>query len=136
LAYAPQYGAAKDPINIAGTVALNALHGDEEFVYAEQLDDAAHRGWTIIDVREPEEFEAGHVPGARLIPLPELRRRWREIPPDRPIVTYCGVGQRAYYANRILRANGLRPRNLAGGFTTYSLVQAVAASAAPRPAAP
>jgi NADPH-dependent 2,4-dienoyl-CoA reductase/sulfur reductase-like enzyme/rhodanese-related sulfurtransferase len=124
LAYAPPYGAAKDPINIAGYVATNALRGDEAFVDPADLDDVRREQWTIVDVREPFEFEAGHVPGARLIPLAQLRERWREIPPEKPLAVYCGVGQRAYYATRILRDNGLHPRNVAGGWATYCLVHA------------
>lgn len=125
LAYAPQYGAAKDPINVAGYVATNALRGDEDFVGAEELDDANLGNWTIVDVREPAEFEAGHVPGALLIPLGELRQRWKEIPRDKPVAVYCAVGQRGYYATRILRQHGLAPRNIAGGLATYNLVHAV-----------
>jgi rhodanese-related sulfurtransferase len=125
LAYAPQYGAAKDPINIVGFVAANALRGDEEFIYAEELTgEASGNKWTIIDVRTPREHEDGHIPGAVLIPLTELRQRWQEIPRDRPIVLYCEVGHRAYYANRILRQNGVQARNLAGGLNTYQLVHA------------
>jgi NADPH-dependent 2,4-dienoyl-CoA reductase/sulfur reductase-like enzyme/rhodanese-related sulfurtransferase len=124
LAYAPQFGAAKDPVNIAGNVAANALRGDEEFVYAEELDDATRPNWTILDVREPNEFAAGHIPGAVLMPLGQLRDLWEDIPRDKPIAVYCAVGQRAYYASRILRQKGLRSRNIAGGFTTYSLVHA------------
>ena len=122
LAYAPQYGAAKDPVNIAGYVAANLLSGDEAYVYAEELDEAGRGRWTIVDVSEPGEFEAGHVPGARLIPLGELRARWREIPTDKPIAVYCAVGQRGYYATRVLRAMGLTVKNLAGGYATYRLV--------------
>ncbi len=121
LAYAPQFGAAKDPLNIAGNVAANLLRGDEDFVYAEELTEAARPNWTILDVREPAEFTAGHIPGAVHIPLGELRARWTELPRDKPLAVYCAVGQRAYYATRILRAKGLRPRNIAGGFTTYNL---------------
>jgi len=125
LAYAPQFGAAKDPINIVGFVAANLLRGDEEFVYAEELPDASRDQYVILDVRSPAEYEAGCVPGAKLLPLSELRRRWQELPRDRQIVTYCQVGQRAYYANRFLRQKGLRPLNLAGGLTTYRLVHAM-----------
>lgn len=124
LAYAPQYGAAKDPVNIAGNVAANALRGDEDFVDPAELGDDALPNWTILDVREPREFEAGHVPGAILIPLGQLRVRWEEIPTNKPLAVYCAVGQRAYYATRILRAKGLHPRNIAGGFTMYSLCHA------------
>ncbi len=124
LAYAPPYGAAKDPVNIAGYVAANAFHGDEDYVDPAELDAERREQWTIIDVREPFEFEAGHVPGAVLIPLGQLRARWREIPTDKPVVVYCGVGQRAYYATRILRHKGLHPRNVAGGWAAYCLVHA------------
>lgn len=124
LAYAPQYGSAKDPVNVAGYVATNALRGDEDFIDPAELDDDARPNWTILDVREPREYEAGHIPGAVLIPLGQLRARWEEIPNDKPLVVYCAVGQRAYYATRILRAKGLHPRNLAGGFTMYSLCHA------------
>lgn len=124
LAYAPQYGAAKDPVNIAGFVAANLLRGDVEFVYAEELDEAARAQWTIVDVRTPAEYAAGHIPGALLIPLHELRGRLDEIPRDKPIATYCTVGQRSYYANRILRAKGVRSHNLAGGYRVYQWVHA------------
>lgn len=132
LAYAPPFGAAKDPVNIAGYVAGNALRGDEDFVYAEELGDDQRGAWTIIDVREPAEYQAGHIPGAVLMPLAQLRECWEEIPRDKPVALYCTLGQRAYYATRILRAKGLRPRNIAGGLLTYNLVQA-ANAAAPRP---
>jgi len=124
LAYAPQYGAAKDPVNIAGFVASNDLSGDEEFAYTENLLGANRDGCVIVDVRDPMEFAMGHVPDAMLLPLTQIRERWRELPQDKQIVTYCGVGQRSYYANRILRQKGLKPKNLAGGFNTYQLVAA------------
>ena len=123
LAYAPQFGAAKDPINIAGFVAGNALGGDEVFIYPEDLDEAISSGWQIVDVRRPDEFEAGHIPGAQSLPLDELRQRCAEIALGTPVVTYCDVGQRSYYANRILRQRGYRAYNLAGGIRTYRLSQ-------------
>ena len=122
LAYAPQYGAAKDPVNIAGYVAANALSGDEHFIYAEDLSPDQLKNWVIVDVREPVEHEAGHIPGSLPIPLGMLRERWQEIPKDKPLVVYCAAGQRGYYASRILQQKGLQPRNLAGGYTTYCLV--------------
>ncbi len=124
LAYAPQYGSAKDAVNIAGFVAANALNGDEKFIYAEELPPNAPEtaNWTLLDVRSPLEFETGHIPGALNIPLPELRTRWKELPAGKPVASYCGVGQRAYYANRILRTHGIDCTNIAGGLMTYSLV--------------
>ena len=76
----------------------------------------------LVDVRDPEEFEAGRVPGAINLPLNQIRRRLHELPRDREVWLYCGVGQRAYYATRVLMQNGFRVKNLAGGFRTYKLI--------------
>lgn len=124
LAYAPQFGAAKDPVNIAGNVAVNALRGEEEFVDPAVLDAAGRAAYTLLDVREQVEFEAGHIPGARWVPLATLRARLGELPSAKPLAVYCGVGQRAYYATRILRAHGLRACNVAGGFALWTLIHA------------
>lgn len=122
LAYAPQFGSAKDPVNMAGFVAANVLSGDDEVIYAEELDEARRDQYTIVDVREPGEHAAAHIPGAHLIPLGELRDRWDEIPRDKPIVVHCAAGQRAYYACRFLRQRGVPCRNLSGGLRVYRCV--------------
>jgi NADPH-dependent 2,4-dienoyl-CoA reductase/sulfur reductase-like enzyme/rhodanese-related sulfurtransferase len=116
LCYSPQFGAAKDPVNFAGMIAGNALRGDAPLTQWEYLptEDAV-----ILDVREVSEFEGGHVAGAVNIPLPKLRDRVDELPKDREIWVYCQVGQRAYYATRILRLNGFNAKNITGGFKTY-----------------
>lgn len=122
LCYAPQYGAAKDPVNLAGMLAVNVLHGDMPLADWHEL---AGTGAILLDVREPAEFQRSHIPGALNIPLPELRARHSELPTDREIWACCGVGQRAYYAVRYLNQAGHRARNLSGGFTTYqALVRA------------
>ena len=121
LCYAPQYGAAKDPVNLAGMIAANALAGDMP------LADWAQLGSTdalIVDVREPQEYAAGHIPNAINLPLSQLRERYAELPDDREIWLNCGVGQRAYYATRFLAQHGYRPRNLSGGFATYQALRA------------
>jgi NADPH-dependent 2,4-dienoyl-CoA reductase/sulfur reductase-like enzyme/rhodanese-related sulfurtransferase len=114
LCYAPQFGAAKDPVNLAGMIATNHLDGDLPLADWDALGE-----WLVVDVREPEEFAAGHVPGALSFPLSSLRQRWRELPEDRPLALCCGVGQRAYYALRFLAQHGLRVGHLSGGYTTY-----------------
>lgn len=114
LAYAPPFGAAKDPVNMAGFVAANVLRGDAEIMHADSLD-----GTFLLDVRQPEEFAAGHLPGATLVPLPELRSRLDELPRNRPIGVYCQVGLRGYVAARILRHHGFDARNVSGGYKTY-----------------
>jgi len=123
LCYAPQYGSAKDPINMAGFVAANILRGD---VQPAQWSDwltpraAGQETPVVLDVRNREEAAAGAVPGSINIPLGELRSRLGELPRNSEIWVHCGVGQRGYYAARILRQHGFDVRNLSGGFRTYS----------------
>jgi rhodanese-related sulfurtransferase len=122
LAYAPQYGSAKDPINMAGFVAAGRLRGDHpqvdvEAVMAGQVD----RRPVLLDVRTPQEFSAGHIPGAMNIPVDELRSRLGELSRDREIAAYCQVGQRGYLATRILRQAGFSAANIGGGYKTYLL---------------
>ena len=102
LAYAPQYGSAKDPVNMAGFVAAGVLAGDQPIVQAGSL--LEQNSATVLDVRSPAEYGGrGHIPGAVNIPIEELRGRLSEIPRDGPVVTYCQVGQRGYLATRVLR---------------------------------
>ena len=119
LCYAPQFGAAKDPVNLAGMLAQNVLNGDMPVASWSELDgtDAL-----IVDVREPEEFALGHIASAVNLPLSQMRVRFRELPETRDILVYCGVGQRAYFATRFLLHQGYRARNLSGGFTTYKAI--------------
>ena len=121
LCYAPQFGGAKDPVNFAGMIASNALRGDNPLADWGQL---GSDGAFLLDVRDPDEFEEGHIPGAVNLPLNEIRTRMEELPRDREISIYCGVGQRAYYATRILLQNGYHARNLAGGIRTYKQIAA------------
>jgi rhodanese-related sulfurtransferase len=125
LAYAPQYGSAKDPVNMAGFVAGGLLREDHPQTTVEELagDGATESvGPTfLLDVRTPAEFAAGHIPGAVNVPLDELRPRLGELPKDRPVTVYCQVGMRGYLAVRALRQAGLQAGNLAGGFKTYQL---------------
>lgn len=121
LAYAPPYGSAKDPVNFAGFVAANVLRGETEVVHADALPKEA----LLLDVREPAEHAAGSVPGSRLMPLGTVRERMGELPRDREIVVYCAVGIRGYVAERILKQNGFRAKNLSGGYTTWKLFHPV-----------
>jgi len=116
LCYAPQFGAAKDPINIAGMIAANALRGDAPVAHWEDVRPSQSY---VLDVREPREFELGHVEGATNIPLHSLRDSMSGLPRDREILAYCAVGQRSYYASRALRLNGFPAKNISGGMKTY-----------------
>ena len=119
LCYAPQFGAAKDAANFAGMVAWNALDGD---MPAWDWRDTPE-GMFLLDVRDEDEFEEGHVPGAVNIPLPELRKDFSAVPGDRPVGVYCRVGQRGYYAVRFLRQHGIDARNLGGGILTWNAMR-------------
>lgn len=122
LAYSPQYGSAKDPINMAGFVAAGLLRGDHPQVDVESvLTASAEARPYLVDVRTPQEYGRGHLPYAVNIPVDDLRSRLGEIPRDRAIATYCQVGQRGYLATRILRQAGYPAANVGGGYKTYQL---------------
>jgi hypothetical protein len=95
LCYAPQYGAAKDPVNICGMVAANAVRGDVELAHSTDL---GRSRALVLDVRDSREFDGGAIEGSINIPLGQLRERLEKLPRDREIWISCGVGQRAYYA--------------------------------------
>ena len=121
LCYAPQFGSAKDPVNMAGMIAANVLRGDATLVHWDQLSNL--EGRLLLDVRNVDEFEAGNVHGAVNIPLPQLRDRLNELNLEQEIWVYCQVGQRGYYATRILSLNGFKAYNLSGGFKTFQAVK-------------
>jgi NADPH-dependent 2,4-dienoyl-CoA reductase/sulfur reductase-like enzyme/rhodanese-related sulfurtransferase len=122
LAYAPQYGSAKDPINMAGFVAAGLIRGEHPQIDIESiLDDSKNRHPFLLDVRSREEFDRGHIPGAVNVPVDELRPRLEEVPRDQEIAAYCQVGQRGYLATRILLQSGFSAVNVGGGYKTYQL---------------
>lgn len=122
LCYAPQYGSAKDPANMAGFVAANVLRGDVDVSHWQEWFARRESGRElplVLDVRTPSEAAQGAVPGSVNIPLGEIRARLGELPRDREIWVHCGVGQRSYYATRVLRQNGFQVRNLSGGMKSF-----------------
>ncbi|RLS56053.1 MAG: CoA-disulfide reductase [Planctomycetota bacterium] len=122
LSYAPQYGSAKDPINMLGFVAGGLRRGDHPQIDLEDaLAQSYASGLLLIDVRTAAEFGQGHLPGAVNIPVDELRDRLAELSRDRDLAVYCQVGQRGYLATRILLQSGYRVRNIGGGYRTYLL---------------
>ena len=119
LAYAPPYGAAKDPVNMAGFLAANLLRADIHLWYPEDYPDCA-ANVTLLDVRTPAEYQAWHIPGAVLLPYTELRHRLDEVPRDKPVYAYCRSGFRSYIAYCVLKQNGWdQVAFLAGGMMTY-----------------
>ncbi|EME23623.1 FAD-dependent oxidoreductase [Rhodococcus triatomae] len=118
LAYAPQFGSAKDPVNMLGYVADNLRAGTAATIQWHELPAALDAGATLVDVRTPAEFAAGSIPGAVNIELDALRGRADELPAGELVVT-CQVGQRGHTAARILRQLGCDVRNLDGGYRTW-----------------
>ena len=124
-AYAPPFSSAKDPVAISGYVACNILSGKMQPVYWREMQQADTDKITLVDVRTPEEYALGTIPGAVNIPLDDMRQRLGDIPADRPVWLFCGVGLRGYLASNILKAHGYAEvRNLIGGLKTYKAVTA------------
>jgi NADPH-dependent 2,4-dienoyl-CoA reductase/sulfur reductase-like enzyme/rhodanese-related sulfurtransferase len=120
LCYAPQFGSAKDPVNMAGFIAAGVLRGDQPVRHSDDLIAGLLGDITLIDVRTPSEHAQGAIPEAINIEIDELRKRLAKIPRDKPVVVYCQVGFRGYLATRILRQANFNAANLSGGYTTYS----------------
>lgn len=124
LAYAPPFSSAKDPVNMAGYVGSNVLNGDVRPAYWNEAMNADMGRTFLLDVREPSEFEQGHIPNAVNIPLGQLRSRLNELPGNKEIIVNCQVGLRSYIGVRILMQNGFKNvRNLSGGYKTYRAVE-------------
>lgn len=112
LAYAPPYSSAKDPVNMAGFVAENIIKGLVRF--SDVILDSTR---IILDVRESAELLAFEIPGAKHIPLGELRERLGELDKEKPIVTFCAIGVRSYAAARILMQKGFNDVSVYPGGT-------------------
>ena len=119
LAYAPPFGSAKDPVNMAGFVASNVLRGDISLWYAQDWETAT-RDARLVDVRTPEEYAIWHLPGAENVPLAVLRERCTDWDRSVPVRLYCAVGFRSYLAHRALVQRGFADVSvLSGGTATF-----------------
>lgn len=116
LAYAPQFGAAKDPINMVGFVYGNIKAGEKTI----QWYDVEDSGLPVVDVRTPAEFKGGHIPGAINIPLDQLRDSL-DMLPSGPFIVSCAVGVRGHTAAALLAQRGYDVRNLDGGYSTWRM---------------
>jgi len=122
LAYAPPYGAAKDPVNVAGYVAAGRLRGDSTPVTWREVLERDPDRTGLLDVRTDLEWDLGHLEGALHIPQEQLRNRLGELDRDREWILYCSVGQRSYAAERVLKQHGLTAMTLSGGYSLYTTV--------------
>lgn len=120
LAYAPPFGSAKDPVNLAGMAAQGVLNGDVSLTQWHEVAALDPAETLLLDVRHNDERAKGFIPGSIHIPLDALRGRHSELPRDRRIVVYCQSGQRSYFACRLLAQNGFEVSNLTGAWRTWS----------------
>jgi rhodanese-related sulfurtransferase len=112
--------------HVAGLEQLaRAYRGDRSGIEEVSRDELARRlrrgGVVVLDVRPRAEFDAGHIAGARSVPLEELRRHLRSLPPDSEVVAYCR-GPFCVYADqavRTLRRNGVQAVRLEDGFPEW-----------------
>lgn len=89
-------------------------------VSAQQAAELRDQGAFVLDVREPDEWAAGHIPGATLIPLGELPARLSEVPRDQTVLVYCRTGRRSATGRDILKAAGFaNVTSLAGGINEW-----------------
>jgi rhodanese-related sulfurtransferase len=73
----------------------------------------------VIDVRQPQEFDQGHIAGAKLIPLGELRKRMKDLPQGREIVCVCASGSRSRSAAKMLAKEGYAVFDMQGGMQAW-----------------
>lgn len=119
LAYAPPFGSAKDQVNLAGMAAQNLLAGHLQLLEVEDLSQVMAEGAVLLDVREPEELQAGVIPGAKSWPLSQMRDRDWPWAQDAQVVVYCQAGLRGYIAQRHLRQRGYAAYSLNGGWQSW-----------------
>ncbi|NFO92736.1 pyridine nucleotide-disulfide oxidoreductase [Clostridium botulinum] len=124
LCYAPPFSTAKDVVNYAGYVGSNLLNNDFKQVNIDKVRELVENNAVIIDVREREEYENGHIKNSKNIPLSELRERVNEIPKDAPVYLHCRTGQRSYNATLALQNLGYTNiYNITGSFLGLSFYE-------------
>lgn len=122
LTYAPPFGSAKDPVNMAGYAAINLLLGQSENIQWHELAAELAKGKVLLDVRKPNELAKGKFKNSQNIPLDDLRERLNELDKKTEYIVSCQSGLRSYNAERILKQEGYKVKNLDGAFGLYSKV--------------
>jgi NADPH-dependent 2,4-dienoyl-CoA reductase/sulfur reductase-like enzyme/rhodanese-related sulfurtransferase len=122
LSYHPEYGSAKDSINILGMIGENIKKGEYRQMDVEELKDMIKnkQDITILDVRTKREFGMGHIEGALNIPVDELRGNLDELDRNSKIVVHCRTSYRSYLAYLILKNSGFKTVwNLNGSYMSW-----------------
>lgn len=88
-------------------------------VTVDDLDAARNNGATVLDVRESDEYAAGHVPGAQMLPLGILPVRMQDLPKNEPVYVLCQSGGRSAQAAELLHTAGIDVRNVVGGTSAW-----------------
>ncbi|RHJ28169.1 FAD-dependent oxidoreductase [Lactococcus lactis] len=122
LTYAPPFGSAKDPVNMAGYAAINLLLEQSENIQWHELAAELAKGKVLLDVRNPNELAKGKFKNSQNIPLDDLRERLNELDKKTEYIVSCQSGLRSYNAERILKQEGYKVKNLDGAFGLYSKV--------------
>ncbi|MET8698078.1 MBL fold metallo-hydrolase [Kitasatospora sp. NPDC004723] len=124
-------GALAGPVDAVGAEHLTAAGRVDADTLAAQLAEGTG-GFELLDVRGPGEVrEKGGIPGARLVPLPELLARLAELPTEQPLTVICAGGNRSSVAASVLRARGFEAVDLRGGFAAWNGEVVHAADRAP-----
>ena len=118
LAYAPPFGSAKDAVNMLGYVAENVVSGVSKVAQWHEIDEYREKGYELLDVRSESECGRGVIPGARNIPVDEIRDRCSELK-NKNLLVNCQVGLRGHTASMLLKELGFNPVNLDGGYLTW-----------------
>lgn len=123
LCYAPPFGSAKDPVNMAGFMIENIEKGLVQQFHWHDVKDLPRDGSVqLLDVRTPSEAARGMIDGFRNIPLDELREHLDELDPGKPVYVHCHSGLRSYIACRLLTGHGFHCYNLAGGYRLHQAI--------------
>ena len=117
MAYQPAFGSARDSINILGMIAENINKEEVDFIDIPEMRKKIKNGddMTILDVRSAKEYDAGHIEGAVLIPVDDIRNNINMLDPGKEMIIYCRSGYRAYLALRILKNHGFSDVKLLNG---------------------
>lgn len=121
MTYAPPFGSAKDPVNMIGYAAINIAEGISQNIQWHQLDEELANGKILLDVRNQGEVANGQFKEFLHIPLDQLRDRIGELDSSKEYVVSCHSGLRSYIAERILKENGIKVKNLDGAFSLYKM---------------